>query len=126
MVYSTLFDQPSTLGVALNGLSARAEVINNNIANVDTPGFKKSSVQFEDSLQKALDKARRTGELDLHAVRPMITKIHENFSYRIDGNNVDIELEMVDLYQTQMTFDTLVMGINNYYRRINSVLSMRL
>jgi flagellar basal-body rod protein FlgB len=126
MVYSALLDQPSILGAALNGLSVRNTVIQNNIANVDTPDFKKSAVHFEGALQKALNKAKITGELDLSSVRPAITKIHENFSYRIDGNNVDIELEMVDLYQNQIKFEALVGGINNYYRRINSVFQLRM
>lgn len=125
MVFDSLFDQTSILGSAMNGLSVRNDIIQNNIANNDTVNYKKRAVYFEDSLQKALDDAERTGKLDLSGVKTSVTKVHENFSYRLDGNNVDIELEMANLYQNGIKYDALAAGIINYYRRINSVLQAR-
>jgi len=126
MVFDVLFNQPDILGTALNGLSVRNDVAQNNIANDDTPNFKKSAVYFEDSLQKALLNAERTGSLDLSGVTPSVRRIRENYSYRLDGNNVDVELEMAALYQTQMKYETLLMGVTGYYRRINTALQVRM
>ena len=125
MVFDVLFDHTAILGTALNGLSVRNDVTQNNIANVDTPNFKKSAVYFEESLQKALLDMERTGELNLSNVKPAIHKIHQNYSYRLDGNNVDEELEMASLYQNQIKYEVLAGGVINYYRRISSVLQMR-
>lgn len=125
MVFDSLFDQASILGSALNGLSVRNDVIQHNIANSDTVNYKKRAVDFEDSLQKALDDAKRTGRLDMSGVKTSVKKMHENYSYRLDGNNVDIELEMADLYQNGMKYDALAAGVINYYKRINSVLQAR-
>lgn len=126
VVLDGLFDQTAILHTAVNALAIRNEVYQNNIANAETPYFKKSEVYFEAELRKALDDAKRTGELDLSGVSPRIYKYHPNYSYRIDENNVDIELEMAALYQNQMKFEALEAGVVNYYKRINSVLSMRM
>jgi len=40
---------------ALDGLSTRQRVINNNIANINTPGFKASEVSFAGQLSQAMD-----------------------------------------------------------------------
>jgi len=125
LIFDSLFNQTAILGSALNGLSVRNDVHQNNIANQDTPDFKKSAVYFEESLQSALDKAQRTGELDLSRVKPATRRVRENYSYRLDGNNVDIELEMAALYQNAMKYETLAAGVTSYYRRISQVLGMR-
>jgi flagellar basal-body rod protein FlgB len=117
-----MFNQPSVIGAAMNALSVRNDVIQNNIANIDTVNFKKSEVFFEESLQKAVENMSETGELDLSHVRPQISRVHENFSQRLDGNNVDVDTEMAYLYQNGLKYETLAAGIMNYYKRINSVL----
>lgn len=125
MIFDSLFNQTSIIGAAMNGLSVRNDVIQNNISNVDTVNFKKSEAYFEETLQKAIDRGERTGKLDLSDVKTSIKKVHENYSYRLDGNNVDIDLEMADLYQNGMKYEALASGVINYYKRINSVLQAR-
>ena len=49
------------LGTAMQAAVVRDNVISNNIANVDTPGFKRSVVRFEDMLSDAVDNFRKTG-----------------------------------------------------------------
>src|SRR5512137_1305448 len=92
--------------------SLRRRVIANNIANVDVPHFKRSEVNFESELKRAIrDKeeldnrlpARMSNEKhipffvprDVRQVGPRIN-LDYNTTYRNDGNNVDIEKEMVD------------------------------
>jgi len=125
VIFEKLFDQTSILQSALNGLSVRNDVYQNNIANAETPYFKKSGVYFESALQKAIDDGERTGKLDLSGVSPRIAKVHANYNYRLDQNNVDIDIEMAALYQSSAKFETLIAGVMNYYKHINSVLSMR-
>jgi len=111
------------IGTAMQATVVRDNVISNNIANVDTPGFKRSVVQFEDMLADAVRDFRRTGTLDLSSIRPQILREYDFLNYRIDENNVDIEFEMVQLYQNSMRFDVLSSGIMNHYRLINMVMT---
>ena len=81
------------LGKLLDVAAIRHKVIANNIANVNTPGFRKSRVLFEDSLKRALAE----GELD--KVQHLRALVEESGApaVRNDGNNVDIDREMVGL-----------------------------
>ena len=107
------------IGTAMQATVVRDNVISNNIANVDTPGFKRSVVRFEDMLANAVQNYRTTGTLDLSGFRPQIFREYDFLNYRIDENNVDIEFEMVQLYQNSMRFDVLSSGIMHHYRIIN-------
>ena len=107
------------MGAAMQVAVLRDNVISNNIANVDTPAFKRSVVRFEDMLADAVRDFRRTGTLDLSSIRPQIFREYDFLNYRIDENNVDIEFEMVQLYQNSMRFDVLSGGVMHHYRLIN-------
>ena len=120
-----LFVQNDILGVAMQASAVRNDVIANNISNAEVPGYKKKTVQFEIYLQDALAAAKRTGKLDLSRVRPQLITEHAGYSYRIDGNNVDIESEMVDLYQNAVKYETLAGSVINNYKRINLISSIR-
>jgi len=105
---SLLFDRTGrTLIAGINGSAARHEAILDNIANADTPGFKRNRVFFEDELKRALGRdgivGRRTvnrhipiGFSDPSEVEPeTLTDAHTSF--RWDENNVDIDKEMAGL-----------------------------
>ncbi|MCL2171380.1 MAG: flagellar basal body rod protein FlgB [Defluviitaleaceae bacterium] len=123
MAISGMFNYTDILGKAMQTAVLRDSVISNNIANAETPGFKRNAVRFESYLENAVDNFRRTNVLDLSGIRPRIVAEFSDFYYRFDENNVDIEAEMVDLYQNSVRFDTMAAGILNYYRIINMVLT---
>ncbi|MDR1117334.1 MAG: flagellar basal body rod protein FlgB [Oscillospiraceae bacterium] len=114
-----------------NGLSAaweRNAVIRNNIANVETPGFKASNVEFESILARSLenggfqgkktrDKHIAIGADDAFSVRHAVTKSN-GLSMRMDGNNVDIEAENVKLAQNTILYNTMLEKMNSELRRI--------
>ena len=90
----------SVLQNAMGAATLRQKVISNNIANVNTPNFKKSEVMFEDLLSQELDdsnagklKMARTNEKHLPLkkglknVQPVVDQINET-SMRTDKNNV--------------------------------------
>ncbi|MDA8186938.1 MAG: flagellar basal body rod protein FlgB [Dehalococcoidales bacterium] len=110
------------IGVALNGLAARQRVISNNLANVDTPQFKASEVRFEDELQNVIGKGRQSSPLMLvssnrrhinpapesvEAIQPEVVSDNST-TIRVDGNNVDIDKEMVQLAETAVSYNSLV------------------
>ena len=122
MRIDNMFNFTDIIGTAMQGAVVRDSVIANNIANVDTPGFKRGIVSFEDTLTSAVADFRNTGELDLSRVQPRISLHYDWLNYRIDENNVDIEFEMVQLYQNSMRFDVMSSGIMSYYRILNMVI----
>jgi flagellar basal-body rod protein FlgB len=106
------------LGFSMAQLAKRNEIIQNNIANAELPGFKKSAISFEAALQKELKK--NGGKLE--NARQEIYAVQKDLSYRLDGNNVDIETEMTKLYETESKYATLAACVRNYYARFNLVL----
>ena len=125
MIFDSLYFQNTVIGSAMQASVFRNEVISNNIANADTPGFKKSRVEFEGSLQKALDKVSRTGNKELSGVGMRKVVMHDTFNYRVDENNVDMETEMADLYRNAARYDALASMVINNNRRYNLVMSGR-
>ena len=125
MIFDSLYFQNTVIGSAMQASIFRNEIISNNIANADTPGFKKSRVEFEESLQKALDKAGRTGKRDMSGVVMRAVTMHDAFNYRIDENNVDMETEMADLYKNAAKYDALTSMVINNNRRLNLVAAGR-
>jgi len=103
----------------------RNDVIQHNIANVDTPGFKKKAVEFEKAFAEAIEHSKRTGTADLTKAIPKIRATHQNYSYRLDGNNVDIDVEMAELYKNTVKYDVLSNSVINNYRKINLVATGR-
>ena len=124
-MFDKLFIQNSVIGVALDAYTVRNEIIQHNISNVDTPGFKKKIVEFEQAFSKALDSFKKTGDLNLSDASPKISVFHENYSFRLDGNNVDIDIEMAELYKNGVKYDMLTNAVINNYRKINLVTTGR-
>ena len=107
------------LKTALEGLTARQRTIADNVSNVDTPEFKASRVSFE----TALKQARGTVDNPLPMFRvqnavpgpgdaPVDVKpsvqIESEVGRRNDGNNVDVDREMLELADTNLRFNALI------------------
>src|SRR5713226_9165115 len=89
---------------ALDGLALRQRVTSDNVANVDTPGYRASRVEFEDVLHSALERGRGAdGSEPEQRPRVVTPRLHG----QSDGNNVDIDTEMVLLAETNLTYNAL-------------------
>jgi flagellar basal-body rod protein FlgB len=95
----------SYLRAAMSGLAARQRAIANNVANVDTPGFKASEVRFEDALKTAIS-AGNLDQTNLNAAASRSTLVDAT-STRADGNNVDIDREMEMLSEANLNYSAL-------------------
>ena len=115
MLQNGISAQNDIIGMAMQAASLANDVINNNIANVDVPGFKRSEVVFDTLLQNFVNTSRR-GEAS-RPPTPQIVTQHANLSHRLDGNNVDIEAEMVALYQNSVRFDAMTAMLQSNSRR---------
>ncbi|AEE96047.1 flagellar basal body rod protein FlgB [Mahella australiensis] len=125
--------QIGVLSKALDGLWMRNQVISDNVANVDTPGFKASKVAFEDVLKGALDdnalKGKVTnikhipiGALSAKDVQPQVLQ-SQNTSMRMDGNNVDIDLEMADLAKTTIAYNAVIQKMTKEFQMLRSAIN---
>ncbi|PKM49892.1 MAG: flagellar basal body rod protein FlgB [Firmicutes bacterium HGW-Firmicutes-7] len=117
-----MHNNTNVLAKALDASWLKSEAISNNIANVDTPGYKRSDVVFESYLQQALDSKGRIKQGSLSRVSPKVIKDNTNLSYRIDGNNVDIDTEMAYMAQNQIKYNTLISQVNYNFNRLKMVL----
>lgn len=114
---------------ALNAAELRQEMISSNIANVNTDGYKVSKVEFESLLDSASNGFSLTKTDDQHFgitgltdVQPMVSK-RTNTSIKDNGNNVDIEVEMMDQSENSLYYNALVAQLNTKYSMLNSVIT---
>jgi len=126
------------IGRALEASALRQEVIANNIANADVPGFKRSYVRFEDLLRGYLEDSRtsfvgvRTDPRHLYigkppsalSVRPRVVR-DETTSMNHNGNNVDLDYEMSLMAKNQIYYNTLVQMLNGKFEKIRTVIDRR-
>ena len=103
----SLFDVTSSaLEVALKGTEARQSVLANNLANVNTPNFKRSDVSFQGALASALGSAN--GNTSVVDATSFTTSTDSASSMRADGNNVDVDVESANLAKNQLLYDSVM------------------
>lgn len=114
------------LNKTLDGLWLRQQITMENIANYSTPGYKSKTVDFENILKSSLKNISGKTESELKEIisSSNYTIIeNENQSMRLDGNNVDLEKENLQLAQTQLQYMYTVTEINSYFAKLKSVIS---
>lgn len=128
MIQTNAFDYINVLDRAADAAWQRNEAISNNIANVDTPGYKRQDVAFESVLQQALGNNRyesmdeKVANVNLSRLRGRAYVDYANYSYRLDGNNVDIENENVMLAENQLKYQGLISSINQEFTNLQTVM----
>lgn len=126
MVLSNAYNYINVLDKAADASWTRNDVLANNIANADTPGYKRKDVQFETYLSDAVagtDSLDATvAEIDLNQLNATTYTEQAGLSYRMDGNNVDITTENVELAKNQLKYYTLMNSINQEFTRLKSAL----
>lgn len=81
----------------------RQEVLANNLANAETPGFQRSDVDFHSTLAQAM----KTGDPNAIENAGFQTQ-RDNQVLRADGNGVDIDTESANLAKNSLEYDALV------------------
>jgi flagellar basal-body rod protein FlgB len=138
-----MFDQSSHMQTikilenALDTAALRQKVIADNIANVNTPGFKKSYVSFEDELSLALQKRKVSSFKaittdprhiqfykplkDPTKVRPRLYIENDTF-FRNDINNVDINIQMANLAKNSIMYNAVVNRVSGMLQLLQTVI----
>ena len=132
-MFKNLFKPMDVMHKGLSASWERNAVIRNNIANIETPGFKASGVEFESVLSNALQGKgfttrtthaghREFSNASVENVKHQIYK-RNDLSMRADGNNVDIEAENVRLAQNSIYYNTVMEKLNSEIRRLRMAIS---
>ena len=114
------------LNKGLDGLWLRQQVTMENIANYSTPGYKSKFVDFENILRANLDNTGKNTKAEINEQIDsgnIIIRENENLSLRLDGNNVDLEKENLQLAKTQLQYMYTVSVMNSYFSKLKSVIS---
>lgn len=127
MIGSNAFNYVNVLEKAADASWTRNEVINNNIANVDTPNYKRQDVEFQTYLAKEMTGSgtldQKVANTNLNTISSSIYTDNANLSYRLDGNNVDIDTESANLAENQIRYYALLDSMTQEFSRIKTVLS---
>ncbi len=128
MIQSSAFDYVNVLEKAADASWKRENLIANNIANVNTPGYKRKDLNFESVLREELGNCKheslehKVNKVELARLNPTVFTDYENFSYRLDGNNVDIDTEQVELASEQIKYQALTTSISSEFSRMRDVI----
>lgn len=130
MISTNAFDYINIMDKAADASWMRENAIANNIANMDTPGYKRLDVNFENVLKKelghskyiSLDKKVRNLNTDLSGLNVSPYTDSANYSYRLDGNNVDPDTEPVELASEQLRYQMISRAISDEFARMQAVL----
>ncbi|MBO5302598.1 MAG: flagellar basal body rod protein FlgB [Lachnospiraceae bacterium] len=128
MFSTNVYNYINVLNKAADASWLREETIANNIANADTPGYKRKDVNFESALRTELGNMKYN-TLDSKVDNVSLSRLNvstyvdaSNYSYRIDKNNVDIDTENVELASEQIRYSALTDSITQEFSRLKSVI----
>ena len=130
MFSSNVFDYVNVLDKVADASWTRNELIANNIANVDTPGYKRQDTNFVEEFKRALSRevyedmdtkvARVNDNLD--DLNARVYTDGTNVSYRVDGNNVDIDTENVMLAKNQLLYQGVMNAISQEFNNMQAAM----
>jgi flagellar basal-body rod protein FlgB len=120
---------------ALSGLSYRKDLIAQNIANAETPGYLAKEVNFESTLKRVMNgtgsitqKKTREGHMSLDDITTsdfFTVQNRPGGSLRNDGNNVDVEQELVNMTETELKYQALTQAISKKISILKSIATER-
>lgn len=127
MIKTDIYDYINVLDKAADAATLRNKAISNNIANIDTPGYKRQDVAFAANLEEALRHSRfetlddKVGSVRLDRLKGRQYTDAEGYSYRLDGNNVDIDTENAEMAKNNILYNGLTQSIKAEFQNIRSV-----
>lgn len=122
---------------SLDASALRQRVISNNVANADTPHFKRSDVLFEELLQEKMTgnqpvlEGRRTNSRHLRIPSntnlpgQAIVESDPNSLMNNNLNNVDMDYEMSLMAKNQLKYNTMIQEMNNEFRKLKIAMDGR-
>jgi flagellar basal-body rod protein FlgB len=114
---SAVFDDVASqsLQVALSGLAMRQRVTANNIANIETPGFRAGKVEFESSLQSALASGTAPDQVQATVAQSLEPT-------QLNGNNVNLDEETLSNVDTGLRYQLALRAMDGKFGLISDVI----
>ncbi|WP_069997446.1 flagellar basal body rod protein FlgB [Cellulosilyticum sp. I15G10I2] len=116
-----LFHNIDIINKALDATMLKYNVISDNISNVDTPGYKRKDVVFESLLAKEIDK-KGIKNINSDNINPVVYIDKQNYMYKMDGNNIDIDIEMAESAKVKLKYDALITRTSAQLSRFKTIL----
>lgn len=118
-IFKNLFNpHVNNLSSALERTRDRATMLTTNLANVNTPGYKRRDIDFGIELEQADKRQSKLDEWN----RRRNDRDADATSIRVDGNNVDLEAEIAGLAETELRYQALTEMTNRYFSGIKNVI----
>lgn len=128
MINSNAYNYIDVLSKAADASWKRNEIITNNLANNDTPGYKRKDVSFQNYLLEELTSGdstslrTRINDVDVDNLNATVYTDYSNLSYRLDGNNVDIDTENVEFASNQLYYQTVLETIDYQFQMLKAAM----
>lgn len=128
LINTNAFDYINVLDKVADASWLRNEAIGNNLANVDTPGYKRQDIDFQSQFRRALGNSRyetvdaKVAHVSGTELQARVYTDAANFSYRLDGNNVDVDSEGTELASNQIWYNGLKECINGEFSSLMLVM----
>ncbi|MBR6329256.1 MAG: flagellar basal body rod protein FlgB [Lachnospiraceae bacterium] len=128
MINTEVYDYINVLDKAADASALRNRIIGDNIANADTPGYKRQDVAFEQDLQRALKNSRyqsldeKVSSVRLDRLNGTVYTDYANYSYRTDRNNVDIDNENVELASNQLKYNGIIQSMSQEFSNLKTAM----
>jgi len=108
------------LAAAIKAEALRQKAIANNIANLETPGYRRVDVRFEELLAKAMDSE---GRVDVNKVKAVLYQ-PKSTPVKANGNDVNLETEVGQMIKNTLRHETLVRLLAKKYRGIDKIINV--
>ncbi len=109
------------LEAGIRAESLRQKAIANNIANLETPGYRRIDVEFKELLVKALDSS---GEAELSQIEPKIYQPNTT-PVRSNGNDVNLETEVGEMVKNTLRHKAYVRLLNKKYNQMELAINIK-
>ena len=127
MINSGVFRYINVLDKAADASWARNEVLNNNMANVATPNYKRKDVRCESDLEQELRGSgsigRKIRDMNLSKLNYSTYTDLSNYRYRLDGSNVDMAVEQAELASEQIRYQALTRAMTSEFTRLRTAMT---
>ena len=100
--------------------SFRQRTIANNIANIQTPGYRRLDVKFEELLAKAMDSQ---GNVDMSKVEPVVYE-PRNTPVNANGNDVSLETEVGEMVKNSLRHKTFVLLLHKKVKGLEAIIDV--
>jgi flagellar basal-body rod protein FlgB len=105
----------------INSETLRQKAISNNIANLETPGYRRYDVSFEELLSNAMNSS---GSVNLDDIEPEFYQPMQN-PVKLNGNDVNLESEVGQMIKNSLRHTAFIRLLNKKYQQIESAMNLK-